>query len=127
MRRLLSLVVVVVLAGFGVACSPQPTPKPTETTPTGIRMVAPTGPVTLGEEVRIIVEIVDDEGPVDGVQVTFDVVSGTAEYPAGFDSDVTDELGTAISLDLQPSAAGTVTLRVATGSHSTSVEIDVVE
>lgn len=125
MRRAALLAAVLAVAALGVACTSQATPTATQVP--GIRMVAPEEAVILGDEVPIIVEVVNDDGPVDGVQVTFDVIAGSATYPDGFDTDVTDARGTATSLDLQVDTAGEVTVRVAAGSLSTSVELVVVE
>lgn len=134
MRRPAAVTALALAAVLLTACtgSVDPTPAPTKPQPSeeataGIRLVAPEEPVTLGEEVVIIVEVDGDDGPLAGADVTFDVVSGEASYPGGFDMDTTDDLGIATSLTLEPAAAGRIMVRIATAESSVEVGIDIVE
>ena len=132
MRRALppTLAILAIAAtGFVSGCSApeQPDTADASPSPNGIRLVAPEEPTQLGDEVVIVVEITDDDGPVVGTEVTFDVVRGEAAYPGGFDTDVTDSHGVAISLTLDPNAAGTVVVRIATGTQTMDAAIEIVD
>ncbi|WP_292698893.1 hypothetical protein [Microbacterium sp. 69-10] len=116
------------LLGLGVACTPQVTPSPAVTTSKpGIQIVSPDGPIAFGEEIRIIAEIRDADKPLADQEVTFDVVEGEGSYPGGFETDTTDETGVATSLGLQAKAPGTITVRIATASQSTEVDIEITD
>lgn len=102
-----------------------PTPTATATAAHGIRLVSPDGPVTLGDEVRIIVEVTNGRAPVAGAHVTFDVLSGPGIYPDAFETDTTDEAGVATSLQLHADSPGTIAVRVAADAQSKEIDITV--
>lgn len=127
MRSLIVAFALILLAGSVSGCTEQPETYAEDAQPPGIRLVAPEQPVLLGEEIVVIVEIADDDGPASGREVTFDVVSGGAAYPGGFESATTDAYGVATSLGLQASTPGIVTIRVASATRSTQIEIEIDE
>jgi hypothetical protein len=90
-----------------------------------IRVVSPEGAVPLGDEVRIVVRATDDGAPVAARDATFEVVSGPATYPGGFETSATDSDGVASSLGLRAEGPGRVTIRVAVGDITGEVAIDV--
>lgn len=90
-----------------------------------IRVVSPEGAVRLGDEVRLVVRATQDGGPLPAQDATFEVVSGPATYPGGFETSVTDSDGVASSLDLHAEGAGPVTIRVAIGAMRSDLTIDV--
>jgi len=90
-----------------------------------IRIVSPEGAVRLGDEVRLVVRATDDGAPLAARDATFEVLSGPATYPGGFETSATDSDGVASSLGLHAEAAGRITIRVAVGSVSSDLAIDV--
>ncbi|WP_439901451.1 hypothetical protein [Microbacterium azadirachtae] len=90
-----------------------------------IRVVSPEGGVRAGDEVRLVVRATDDGEPLAGRDATFEVVSGPAEYPGGFETSATDADGVASSLGLHAEGTGRVTIRVAVGAVRSDVTIDV--
>jgi hypothetical protein len=90
-----------------------------------IRVVSPEGGVPAGDEVRLVVRATDDGAPLAGRDATFEVVSGPAEYPGGFETSTTDADGVASSLGLHAEGTGRVTIRVAVGAVRSDVTIDV--
>lgn len=120
-----ALGVLAVLALLVCGCSGQPHTAGATSAAPGIRVVSPDGPVTRGDEVRLIVEVSGPKGPIAGEKVTFDVVSGPGDYPGGFDADVTDEAGVATSLQLHARSAGDVVVRIAAGDRSERATITI--
>ncbi|MGO4681842.1 hypothetical protein [Microbacterium sp. 2MCAF23] len=90
-----------------------------------IRLVSPDGAVHLGDEVRVVIRATDDGAPVAARDATFEVISGPATYPGGFETSATDSDGVASSLGLHAEGAGRVTIRVAVGEISSDLTIDV--
>jgi len=90
-----------------------------------IRLVSPDGAVHLGDEVRVVIRATDDGAPVTGRDATFEVVSGPATYPGGFETSATDSDGVASSLGLHTEGVGRVTIRIAVGEISSDLTIDV--
>lgn len=90
-----------------------------------IRLVSPGGAVRLGDEVRVVIRATDDGAPVVARDATFEVISGSATYPGGFETSATDSDGVASSLGLHAEGAGRVTIRVAVGEISSDLTIDV--
>ncbi|MCE4027291.1 hypothetical protein LXM50_15055 [Microbacterium sp. Au-Mic1] len=90
-----------------------------------IRVVSPEGAVRLGDEVRLVVQATVDGVPLKDRVATFEVISGPAAYPGGFETSSTDADGVASSLGLQAQNAGEVTVRVAVGEVRTDLVLDV--
>lgn len=90
-----------------------------------IRVVSPEGAVPLGDEVRLVIRATDDGAPLATRDATFEVVSGPATYPGGFETSATDADGVASSLGLHTEGAGRVTIRVAVGAIRSDLTIDV--
>ncbi|OZB86092.1 MAG: hypothetical protein B7X41_12030 [Microbacterium sp. 14-71-5] len=90
-----------------------------------IRVVSPEGAVHLGDEVRVVIRATDDGAPLATRDATFEVVSGPATYPGGFETSATDSDGVASSLGLHPDGPGRVTIRVAVGTISSDLTIEV--
>lgn len=89
-----------------------------------IRVVSPKEAVRPGDEVRLVVRATDDGAPLAGRDATFEVVSGPASYPGGFEAATTDADGVASSLGLRAEGAGRVTVRVAVGPIRSDLTID---
>ncbi|MCE4027164.1 hypothetical protein LXM50_14385 [Microbacterium sp. Au-Mic1] len=119
------LAVAVLVSGCTAPSDTSRVATPTPTATHGIRLVSPDGPVTLGDEVRIIVEVTNGRAPVAGAHVTFDVLSGPGIYPDGFETDTTDEAGVATSLQLHADSPGTIAVRVAADAQSKEIDITV--
>ncbi|KJL26786.1 hypothetical protein RL72_00842 [Microbacterium azadirachtae] len=111
-------------AGAPGGAGPSPSSSAAQRGP-AIRVVSPEGGVRAGDEVRLVVRATDDGAPLAGRDATFEVVSGPAEYPGGFETSTTDADGVASSLGLRAEGTGRVTIRVAVGAIRSDVTIDV--
>lgn len=111
-------------ASGGTGPSPAPSADAAQHGP-AIRVVSPAGAVHLGEEVDLVIRATVDGAPLAGRDVTFEVVSGPAAYPGGFETSVSDADGVASSLRLRAAETGRVTIRVAVGEVHRDLTIDV--
>lgn len=112
--------------GPGEAAGSSASPS-AESDPRGpaIRLVSPGEAVRLGDEVRLVVRATIDGAPLKDRVATFEVISGPAVYPGGFETSSTDADGVVSSLGLQAQSAGEVTVRVAVGEVRTDLVLEI--
>lgn len=98
----------------------------TDAVGTVITLLGPEEAVELSEDpVALVVEVASDGQPQAGVEVTFLVTSGPAEYPDGFEVATTDEQGVAVSQHLVVTGEGQVVVEAATATTAQPVAIEV--
>ncbi|KJL32126.1 hypothetical protein RS86_02595 [Microbacterium azadirachtae] len=127
---LLAVLLPVVLSGCtvggpGVAKPSAPSSADAAQHGPAIRVVSPEGAVKLGDEVRLVIRATDDGAPLAERDATFEVLSGPATYPGGFETSATDSDGVASSLGLHAEGSGRVTIRVAVGGIRSDLTIDI--
>lgn len=94
---------------------------------TVVTLLGPDEPVADTEDpVALVVEILTDGQPQEGVEVTFVVASGPGEYPDGFETATTDEEGVVVSQQLVVTGPGEIEVEVATATQAQRVRVEVV-
>ncbi|HMR47915.1 MAG TPA: hypothetical protein PKE40_00975 [Arachnia sp.] len=118
-------------AGTSAPASESPAPEgPADEAAGGIviTLLGPDGPIADTEDpVALVVEILEDGQPQEGLEVTFVVASGPGEYPDGFETATTDEQGVVVSQQLVVTGAGEIEVEVATATQAQRVRVEVVE
>lgn len=142
MRRSLGLVVLLMVTLAVSSCSvlatgaesPPPADaasRPASETPTAssgiaVALLGPDGPVAQDQgEIPLVLRVTNAGQPVADTTVTFEVASGPASFPDGFEAAQTDATGVATALSLVGTGAGTVTIRASTGEFVGNVVVEI--